>query len=63
MKFLDKIRVGMYHASYHRNLKNADTARINHNIQKFKKYIYKAENAWRKLVIINKKYIRKDTNE
>ena len=34
MKFLDKIRVGMYHATYHRNLKKADEARRTHNVDK-----------------------------
>jgi len=61
MKFLDKIRLGMYHASYHRNLKNAEVARIDHDVRKFKKYIYRSEDAWKKIVIINKKY--KDNNE
>ena len=56
MKFLDKIRIGIYHAAYHRNLKKADQARHSYNIQKFKKYVYRSEDAWRKLVIIQTKY-------
>lgn len=60
MKFLDKIRIGIYHAAYHRNLKKADQARHSYNIQKFKKYVYRSEDAWRKLVIIQEKY--KETN-
>jgi hypothetical protein len=60
MKFLDKIRAGMYHATYHRNLKKAEEARRTHNVDKFKKCVYRAEDAWRKLAIINHKY--KETN-
>jgi|TARA_R100000081_G_C4643607_1_gene79086 hypothetical protein len=56
MKFLDKIRIGLFHASYHRNLKYAEQARENSNIKKFRKYIYRAEDAWKKIVIIKKKY-------
>ena len=60
MKFLDKIRIGMYHATYHRNLKKAIEAKRACKIHKFKRYIYRAEDAWRKLVLINHKY--KETN-
>ena len=56
MKFLDKIRIGIFHASYHRNMKHAKQAQENSNISKFKKYIYKAEDAWKKVIIIKKKY-------
>jgi len=56
MKFLDKIRIGLYHASYHRNLKNAEKQKDKQDIKKFQKYIYQAEDAWKKLVIIRKKY-------
>jgi hypothetical protein len=45
----------MLHASYHRNIKRADSARCEQDILKFKKYIYKAEDAWRKLVILTEK--------
>ena len=34
MKFLDKIRIGVYHASYHRNLKNAEQQKDKQNIKK-----------------------------
>ena len=60
MKIVDKIRAGMYHATYHRNIKKADKARHTYNIDKFKIYIYRAEDAWKKLAIINHKY--KETN-
>jgi len=54
-KWLLKIRIGLLHASYHRNLKRAIQARSNQNIVSFKKYIYRAEDAWRKLVILTEK--------
>jgi hypothetical protein len=50
-----RIRIGFYHASYHRNMKKADAARKSQDILEFKKYIYRAEDAWRKLVIITEK--------
>jgi len=56
MKFLDKIRIGIYHATYHRNMKKAERAQEKSDIIKFKKYIYKAEDAWKKVVTIKKRY-------
>ena len=53
--FFIKIRIGILHATYHRNMKKADIARTNHDIVSFKKYIYQAEDAWRKIVIISNK--------
>ena len=41
-------------------MKWAGIARTQQNIIKFKKYIYRAENAWRKLVILSNK--NKTTN-
>jgi len=55
LKLFYKIRIGMLHATYHRNMKRADDARTNHDIVAFKKYIYQAEDAWRKIVIIKNK--------
>ena len=55
MKWFIKLRIGLLHATYHRNMKRADNARIDKNIIKFKKYVYKAEDAWRKLVILTEK--------
>ena len=49
------MRIGILHARYHRNLKNADTVRKQHNIVKFKRYVYRAEDAWRKLVTLTEK--------
>lgn len=56
MKFLDKIRIGIYHASYHRNMKKAQKEQIKRNLNKFKTYVYKAEDSWKKIVTIRKKY-------
>lgn len=50
-----RFTIGFYHASYHRNMKKAEIARKSHDILQFKKYIYRAEDAWRKLVIITEK--------
>jgi hypothetical protein len=36
-------------------MKRAEKARTELNILKFKKYIYQAEDAWRKLVILTEK--------
>jgi hypothetical protein len=57
VKWWHKILVGWHHATYHRNMKRAELARKNQDIVKFKKYIYRAEDAWRKIVILteNKK--------
>ena len=33
MKILDKIRMGIFHASYHRNMKHAKQAQENSNIK------------------------------
>jgi hypothetical protein len=54
-KWLYNWRIGMLHATYHRNIKKADFARKQQDIIKFKKYIYQAEDAWRKLVILREK--------
>ena len=56
MKLLDNIRIGLYHAAYHRNLRYAQEQKQRKNINQFKKYVYRAENAWRRLVLIQEKY-------
>jgi hypothetical protein len=53
--FFIKIRIGILHAAYHRNMKKADDARSKQDIVTFKKYIYQAEDAWRKIVILTNK--------
>lgn len=55
MQWLQKIRIGILHARYHRWLRKAEVAREMSDIQQFKKAIYRAEDAWRKLVIISNK--------
>lgn len=47
--------MGFLHATYHRNMKWAQIARTQQNIVKFKKYIYRAEDAWKKIVILTNK--------
>ena len=55
LKYFIKFRIGLLHATYHRNMKHADKAREEQDIIKFKKYIYAAEDAWRKIVILTNK--------
>ena len=59
-KLIRILHIGFLHASYHRNMKWAQIARTQQNVVKFKKYIYRAEDAWRKLVILLNK--NKSTN-
>lgn len=56
-KWIYKLRIGFLHATYHRNMKRAEKARTEKNILDFKKYIYQAEDAWKKIVILTKKTI------
>lgn len=55
IKWIRTLRISMLHAKYHRNMKRADVSRSNIDIVSFKKYIYRAEDAWRKLVILIEK--------
>lgn len=55
INWIRKIRIGFLHAKYHRNIKKADDARIDLDIVKFKKYVYRAEDAWRRIVILTEK--------
>jgi len=55
MFWFTKIKIAFLHAAYHRNMKRAEVARKQSDIIKFKKYIYAAEDAWRKLVILTNK--------
>tara|TARA_R100001509_G_scaffold43354_1_gene23468 strand:- start:362 stop:541 length:180 start_codon:yes stop_codon:yes gene_type:complete len=56
MKFLDKIKIGIHHAAYHRNMKKAQKAQNKRDLNEFKKYVYKAEDAWKKIVTLRKRY-------
>lgn len=54
-KWFYRFRIGILHATFHRNLKRAESAR---NLKKFEAtamHIYKAEDAWRKIVILTEK--------
>ncbi len=62
-KIIRTIRIGFLHATYHRNMKRAQIARTQQNVVKFKKYIYRAEDAWRKLVILLNKNKPNDGKE
>lgn len=55
LKFFIKIKIGILHATYHRNMKKADAAREKRDVISFQKYIYAAEDAWRKIVILTNK--------
>ena len=54
-KFFAKIRIGILHATYQRNMRRANVARHKHDIVTFKKHVYLAEDAWRKIVILTQK--------
>ena len=50
-----QIRISILNATYHRNMKHEERCRIKLDIFKFKKHVYAAEDAWRKLVILMQK--------
>lgn len=53
---LRSIRIALLHASYHRNLKKAVYIQEHDGgLERFKKYIYRSEDAWRKIVKIKEK--------
>jgi hypothetical protein len=54
-KWIIKLRIGLLHATYHRNIKKAVSARTTQDVVLFKKYIYHAEDAWRKIVLLTEK--------
>jgi hypothetical protein len=54
-KKLIEIRIALLHATYHRNFKKAMLAKENVDLHTFKKHVYKAEDAWRKIVILTEK--------
>jgi hypothetical protein len=55
MKIFRKFMIGIYHARYHRNMKSAELAKNKKNIRKFKKYVYRAEDAWRQVILLTQK--------
>ena len=54
-KILNNFRIGILHATYHRCMRKAVIASEEKDLVTFKKYIYQAEDAWRKIVIITEK--------
>jgi hypothetical protein len=52
---INKFRVALLHAKYHRCIRKAESAMAKSDIQQFRKYIYRAEDAWKKIVIISNK--------
>ena len=54
---LRSIRIALLHAAYHRNMKKAVQVMDSEekDIFKFKKYIYRAEDAWKRVVKIKEK--------
>ncbi len=54
-KAILRFRIGLLHASYHRNMKRMEAARSKHDIVEFKTYAYRAEDAWKKIVILTEK--------
>lgn len=53
---LRSIRIAFLHAAYHRNLKKAVYIQEHDGgLDQFKKYIYKSEDAWRKMVTLKEK--------
>jgi hypothetical protein len=55
INWIRKIRIGFLHARYHRILRKADQARTIQNVVEFKKYIYQAEDVWRRIVVLTEK--------
>lgn len=54
---LRSLRIAFLHAGYHRNMKKAISIQESDNkdMVQFKKYIYRAEDAWRKMVTLKEK--------
>jgi len=50
-----RFRIAILHATYHRNMKRMELARKKLDVVAFKTYAYRAEDAWRKLVILSEK--------
>ena len=50
-----RFRIAILHAAYHRNRRRMETARGKHDIVEFKTYAYRAEDAWRKIVVLTEK--------
>jgi len=55
LKWINNIRIGLLHAKYHRCMRIVEQSREDKNLIKFKKHVYQAEDAWRKMVILIEK--------
>lgn len=55
MKWIRTLRIGLLHATFHRNMRRAESIAVSRDIEKFRKYIYRAEDAWRKLVVLQER--------
>jgi len=53
--YIIRFRIAILHAAYHRSMKSMEQARQKHDIVEFKTYAYRAEDAWRKIVILTEK--------
>lgn len=51
-KAIIEFRIGLLHAKYHRHMKKAEAASLIKDLGSFKRHIYSAEDAWRKIVIL-----------
>lgn len=55
MKWIRTLRIGFLHAAYHRNMRRAELTIPSKDIEQFKRYVYRAEDAWRKLVVLQER--------
>ena len=55
LKWINNLRIGLLHAKYHRCMRRMEAAREQSDLVKFKKCVYKAEDAWRRMVILIEK--------
>ena len=56
---INKFLIGWYHAKYHRNLKKAENAQKLKDIYEFKKHVYQAEDAWKRVIVLTNKNKKK----
>jgi hypothetical protein len=56
---INKFLIGWYHAKYHRNLKKAEDAQKLKDINEFKKHVYQAEDAWKRVIVLTNKNKKK----
>ena len=54
-KWFYRFRIGILHAAFHKNLKRAENAKRVSKYEVARTHIYKAEDAWKKIVILTEK--------